>query len=87
MVKNILNKAKHQQGYTLVEFLVAITLGLLLTAAVVQSYMATRQTSRVTEGVSQLQKNARFAIHFLAKGIQVVLAEFVINCVVNRLTF
>ncbi|MFT5135960.1 MAG: type IV pilus assembly protein PilW [Arenicella sp.] len=70
MVKNILNNANHQQGYTLVELLVAITLGLLLTAAVVQSYMATRQTSRVTEGVSRVQENARFAIHFLAKGIR-----------------
>jgi type IV pilus assembly protein PilW len=70
MPNHTANRPNEQQGYTLVELLVAITLGLLLTAAVVQSYLATRQTSRVTEGVSRIQENARFALHFLTKGIR-----------------
>jgi type IV pilus assembly protein PilW len=70
MANNASNTANDQQGYTLVELLVAITLGLLLSAAVVQSYMSTRQTSRITEGVSRVQENARFALHFLTTDIR-----------------
>lgn len=81
-----LNRVNQQQGYTLVELLVAISLGLLLTGAVVQSYMATRQTSRVTEGISRVQENARFAIHFLAKGIRDAGYSGCIGRIRNKLT-
>ena len=54
-----------QNGYTLVEIMVAIVLGLLLTAALVQSYAATKQSYRTTEGVSRIQENARFAMQFV----------------------
>ncbi|MFT4629028.1 MAG: type IV pilus assembly protein PilW [Arenicella sp.] len=70
MANDTSNTSNDQQGYTLVELLVAITLGLLLSAAVVQSYMATRQTSRITEGVSRIQENARFGLHFLTTDIR-----------------
>lgn len=61
---------KHQTGYTLVELMVAIVLGLLLTAAVVQSYMGTRQTYRMNDGISRIQENARFANYFISKDLR-----------------
>ena len=60
----------NQLGFTLVELMVAIVLGLLLTAAVLQTYLSTKQTYRVTEGVSRVQENARFALHFLTKDLR-----------------
>lgn len=59
-----------QQGYTLVELLIAIVLGLVLTAAVVQSYSSTKRTYSVTEGIGRIQENARFAQHFMAQDIR-----------------
>jgi type IV pilus assembly protein PilW len=68
--RKLLPIIRQQQGYTLVEILVAVVLGLILTAAVIQSYSATRQTYRITEGVSRVQENARFAVHFLLSDLR-----------------
>lgn len=54
----------------MVELMVSLTLGLLLTAAVIQSYLSTKQTYRVTEGVSRVQENARFSLHFITKDLR-----------------
>ncbi len=61
---------KSQLGLTLVELLVALVLGLLLSAITVQSYLSTKTTYRMTEGVSRIQENGRFAVHFLADHIR-----------------
>lgn len=63
-------QAKRQRGLTLVELLVALVLGLLLSAITVQSYLSTKTTYRMTEGVSRIQENGRFAVHFLADHIR-----------------
>lgn len=59
-----------QQGLTLVEMMVALVIGLLLSAIMIQSYLSTKQTYRLTEGVSRVQENARFATHFLSEHIR-----------------
>ena len=59
-----------QAGFTMVELLVAMVLGFLLTAAVIQSYLSAKQTYRVTEGVSRIQENARFSLYFITKALR-----------------
>ena len=65
-----MQKIEKQVGFTLVELMVSLVLGILLTAAVVQSYLSSKQTYRATEGISRIQENARFSLHFLTKELR-----------------
>lgn len=55
-----------QAGLTLVELMVAITIGLIITAAVAQIYISSRATYTLEEGLARVQENGRFAVEFLA---------------------
>lgn len=61
---------KNQQGFTLIEIMVALTIGLFLTAGVTQVFLTTNQTNRTQENLSRMQENARFAMHFLTEDIR-----------------
>ena len=47
------------------ELMIAITLGLFLSAAVIQVFLATNSSSKVQDSLAQVQENARFAMRFL----------------------
>jgi len=65
------HQAKTKQlGLTLIELMIAIVLGLLITAAVTQLFFNNKQTYRITESQIQLQDNARFALNALSKDIR-----------------
>ena len=66
----IYSKEKKQKGITLVELMVAMVIGLILTAGILQLFVSNKQTYRVTENMSRLQENGRFAIHFLTSDIR-----------------
>ena len=57
--------AVHRQGFTLVETMIAMTIGLILLAAVAQVFATSRATYRFTDGLSRVQENGRFGMHFL----------------------
>jgi len=59
-----------QQGITLVELMIAMVIGLILTAGVSQIFISTQQTHRITEEQSRLQENARFALGFITKDVR-----------------
>lgn len=54
----------------MVELMVALVLSLLLTAGVLQVYLGSKTTYRVTEGLSRLQENTRAAAEILARDIR-----------------
>ena len=60
-----------QRGLTLVELMVALTLSLLLSLAMVQLFIGNKQTFRMLEGSSRLQENGRFAVGFISRELQV----------------
>lgn len=62
--------SKNQLGVTLIELMVAITISLILLAGVGQIYLSNKQTYRVTENMSRLQENARFAMDFISTSIR-----------------
>jgi len=64
----------YQRGMTLVEVMIAMVLGLLLTAGILQLFVSNKQTYRTTESIARLQENARFAMFFLTKDIR--MADF-----------
>jgi type IV pilus assembly protein PilW len=62
--------AKFQKGFTLIELMIAITLGLILSAGMINLFVNSNQIYRVNENMSRLQENARFAMSFLARDIR-----------------
>lgn len=62
-----INKSR---GFSLVELMVAMVLGLILLAGVVNVFVGNLQTFSTNSGVARLQENARFALSELARDIR-----------------
>ncbi len=62
--------AGRQAGLSPVEILVALALGLFLTATVLQVYLANKQTYRVVNASARLQENARFGAEVMSREIR-----------------
>ncbi|WP_372749855.1 PilW family protein [Litorivivens sp.] len=61
----------HQQrGFGLVELMIALTLGLALTGAVLQATLASQRNHSLLEAGAQLQENGRFALRYLSQGLR-----------------
>lgn len=61
---------KRNSGFGLVEVMIAITLGLLLTAAVLQVFITNSQTYRTTDAINQVEDNARYLQDQLARQLR-----------------
>ncbi|MCK4951763.1 MAG: PilW family protein [Gammaproteobacteria bacterium] len=59
-----------QQGFSLVELMVAITLSLILLAGTIEIFSNSKQAYRTTEAFSRLQENGRYAMDILTKDIR-----------------
>ncbi|MDF1692178.1 MAG: PilW family protein [Zhongshania sp.] len=59
-----------QSGFGIVELMIAMTLGLSLSAAVIQVTLASQRSQRVLEALARLQESGRFAVSFLRKDIR-----------------
>lgn len=59
-----------QQGLTLVELMLAMTVGLLLMGFVVQAFVANKATNRFNEGLSDIQERGRYGIDLLRSDIR-----------------
>ncbi|MBV1930329.1 MAG: PilW family protein [Porticoccaceae bacterium] len=62
-------KRRNSSGFTLLELLIAMSLGLFLIAALIQVLMANRTVFRVQENMSRTQEDGRFAIVVLNKAV------------------
>ena len=71
-MSQLTNKKKNilQSGFTVVELMIGLLLSLMLMIGVVQVYMGSKTTYRVTEGLSRLQENTRSSAEMLAKDIR-----------------
>lgn len=61
---------RRQRGLSLIELMIAITLGLLLLAGITQIFLANKVTFNTTDSLSRLEENGRFAMEILAKHIR-----------------
>jgi len=59
-----------QAGLTLVEMMVAMAVGLILMAGVIQIFASNKQTYRIQDATSRLQENGRFAVDMLRRDIR-----------------
>lgn len=56
-----------QKGLSLVELMVAMVLGLLISAAVLQLFLTNRQTFNLQQGTASVLEQGQFAVDFLTK--------------------
>ena len=61
---------QRQRGLTLIELMVAITIGLILTAGVIQIFIGSNQTYRFQESMSRIQENGRFGVETIARSLR-----------------
>jgi len=66
----IIAKRQSQEGLSLIELMIAITLSIFITAAMISLFVNSKQNYRLNENMSRLQENARFAMAFLARDIR-----------------
>lgn len=62
--------ANGEKGFTLIELMVAMTLGLIVVIGVSSAYLGSKQSYRVNENLSRMQESARYAFDLLAKDIR-----------------
>lgn len=60
-----ISSKQRQRGFTLVELMVAMAIGLILLAGVAQVFASNKQAYRYNESLSELQDNGNFAIQFI----------------------
>ena len=61
---------KNQYGLSLIELMVSLVIGLILTAAVLQTFIGSRVSYSMQTELAKLQENARFAMTFLKRDLQ-----------------
>lgn len=86
-------KYRSSRGLSLVELMVALAVGLLLTAAVIQIFLSTKNTYRIQESMARLQENGRFAVNYLVTDLRMAgymgcgnVDKVPINIIANGLT-
>ena len=58
---------KHQKGFSVLELMVALGLGLLVVAGIVQLFVGNSRTYEIVNAQARLQENARFAFEFISR--------------------
>lgn len=76
---NVMRRNRRSGGYTgrikskgvgLVEIMVALAIGLVLMAGVIQIYLSSSQTNRAAEDMARMQENIRFAAELITNDIR-----------------
>ena len=61
---------KRQGGFSMVELMVAITLALLLTGAVISVFIGSRTAYQATAGVGEMSDSGRFALNLIGESVR-----------------
>ncbi|QMU61949.1 MAG: hypothetical protein GKR92_09675 [Gammaproteobacteria bacterium] len=60
----------NEKGFSIVELMVALLLGLFLVSGVTGMYISSKQTYRMTDNLSRLQESLRFSLDFMSHDIR-----------------
>lgn len=58
-----------QKGLSLIELMIALLIGSLLTIAATQLFLVNRQTDNLQQGIASIQDNGRFAFDFISRNL------------------
>jgi type IV pilus assembly protein PilW len=65
-----LGMPRHQTGFSLVELMIALTLGLIVLLAISSIYIGSQQTYRVQEDNARIQEAGRYALEVIGRSIR-----------------
>ena len=66
---------RKERGFTLIELMIALLLGLLVMGAAISLFLSNRQAYSATEGLGRVQENVRFAFELMARDLREVGAN------------
>jgi type IV pilus assembly protein PilW len=69
-MKPFQQSAETNRGFSLVELMVALTLGLIILSAVSMLFVSSKKTYTSQDRQARLQENSRFAMHFIIKDLR-----------------
>ncbi len=58
---------RNSRGFSLIELMLALSLGVVVTAGIVQLFVGNSQTYNLLNGQARMQENARFALDFISR--------------------
>ncbi|MEO5326987.1 MAG: PilW family protein [Magnetococcus sp. THC-1_WYH] len=61
--------ARGDAGFSLIELMIALTIGLILLTGLLKIFSSTRQTYQLNSNLARLQENARFALEIMSREI------------------
>jgi type IV pilus assembly protein PilW len=64
------NPLRAERGLSLVELMVAMAIGLVITVVIANLFLGTKQSYRLQDDVSRIQENARFAAQVLERTVR-----------------
>ena len=79
------HRRRFERGFTLIELMVAVTIGLVLTAVVANLFLGSRATYQTTDEVSRMQENIRFAYQLLSRTIHIAGYRSAPNSFANQI--
>lgn len=69
-----LGSRRAQRGFTMIEIMIALVVGLILTGGILQVFASSRQTNRVHEAISRMQETGRMALEVISRDAR--MADF-----------
>lgn len=70
MVKNKQRYQQQQGGFSLVELMIALVLGLVIVGAVINAFLSMSQTYKVQDALSRSQESGRFALELISQELR-----------------
>jgi type IV pilus assembly protein PilW len=61
---------KKQKGFSIIELMIALLLGLFLVSGVMAMYISSKQTYQMTDNLSRIQESLRYSLEFIARDIR-----------------
>lgn len=62
--------AHRQRGLTLIELMISLVLGLIVTGGAISLFIGNREANRTTENLSRMQENSRVAFELMARSLR-----------------
>ena len=78
-----MNMKKNNQGFSLLEIFISLSVGLVLFAGVMSVFVGMRTTTAETSSLGTLQENGRFALNVITEDFNV--KTFEIHLIVNKI--
>lgn len=75
---------RRQAGFTLIELMIALVIGLIAMIGIVSLFGGTSRTNRLQEGLARLQENGRFAVMRIESDLRMASAQYCSDYTGNR---